>query len=336
MRSTVWVLSLIASLTLARPAPASGVRVGTVAEVEEALSTPTCGVGWIETRTDQLMAFKGIDHQAVLVQIAHSQYDGDERKYLPMIAVEVLANLGNERARLQLQAIAGNPTLSAELRILTAQRLATAFGDSHGFALLEKVARSGEVQDRADCATALLTLDDADALDAVAPLISDPSSYVVDRIAWQLTDEPAPRTRFLAAAERWLETATADQVDRAVVTRLILGDRSQTARAEEIVSSWAEPATNQVLYNQASLCEALVERGHSVGLSCATRVIERFEGLEDAGWYNYAVSVAADHSPYERTFESAAPAEEARALRAWLSENPKLTFDADKGFFTPE
>lgn len=288
------LLALMAAtpLLLAQPAAArtsvAVVDQATLARVEDALSTPICGVGYLDTRKGQLEGIVTTHHEAYLEAMVRGSY-GKDKGSLPQLAVQLLGMRKTATARKLLRQLVGDATLTDLLREVAARNLATKYRDPAGRDILLAGLTAPGVQRRADSFSALLPVMRPKDVDAIVSLASDPDFYAVDRLVRELETKPALKRTVLSRLDKQLKTAKGDEAGRMAGTATLLGASKHLARAAGWLTSSPGVATDDELRQRGQLAHALAAEGHREGLDAALHLVSNYRGPEPAMWKRYVL-----------------------------------------------
>ncbi len=88
-RGLQFLIAVLLSVATASAAPA--LDPARLAQIEKDLSVPICGVGYLDTRSDQLKQVGKFDKLPYLEHMARTRYTDQGKRNLPVLAVQLMA-----------------------------------------------------------------------------------------------------------------------------------------------------------------------------------------------------------------------------------------------------
>ena len=325
-RFVVFVLAFVTSASAAPPLDAAR-----LARIERDLSVPICGVGYLDTRAAQLREIGRFDAAPYLEHMARQSYSGDKR-YLSMLAAQLLGHEKRVSHRAALTRLVGSPALSGELRFEAARQLATAYRAPAGRKLLRAGLSASETQRRADAMSALFEIAAAADLDALAERAADRDHYVVDRFVSEVEARRAQRAALSARVRKLHASKRGDERARFAYALFRLGDARHVGEVEAFLSNRRGPASDDDLYQLAQMCHALAARGHAFALDAALHVSSLYAGSQTRAFHWYALSVFFERTEFSREqVQRLSQSDAARVIAAWWKQNrAALRFDGQR------
>jgi hypothetical protein len=299
-RGLQFLIAVLLSVATASAAPA--LDPARLAQIEKDLSVPICGVGYLDTRSDQLKQAGKFDKLPYLEHMARTRYTDKGKQYLPVLAVQLMAR-GKQRQA--LTRVVKDNSIAGEVRYEAARLLAQELHSRAGKALLDAELKGNDVQRRADSLSALMQ-------------VLDKRSFL----------KPA----VVGALKR--KHAAAKGADRArlAYALLLLGQPGHAAEVKQYLLGYQTPKDEQELYQLGQMCHALAERGHKFAFDAALHVVDLYAGIKGGAFFMYALSVFWDQAPFEQKRVLGKPHDEAAKIIAawWRANGPNLSFDGKR------
>lgn len=314
-------------LLLASSAVAAPVDPARLAHIERELSTPICGVGYLESRAGQLDAVGKFDKLPYLEHLARKRTN-----HLAVLGVQLLAQRKTTRNRSALERIEADAGAGQAARFEAARQLATVFKSRAGKRRLEAALGSAEVQNRADALSALFALASVPELGVLADRAADEHQYVVDRFLSELGARSALRGPMLGLIRKRHATAAGAKRARLAHTLVLLGERAHAAEVRTFLLGYTGPISDEAFYNLAWMCHELAARGHAFAFDAALHVASLYPRANSRSFNWYTLSVFYDKGPFDRTLvDGKSEDEAARIIGAWWRQHQsRIFFDGQR------
>ncbi len=316
-------------LVAATAGAAPALDAGHLAKLEKDLSTPICGLGYLDTRADQLKQAGEFDKLPYLEHMARTRYADQKKRYLPVLAVQLLAR---EKARSTLVRLVGDKSVAGDVRYQAALELAGKLHSRAGKSLLDAELHSASTQRRADALSALMPVLHQGELLGVVGLAADPDQYVVDRFMGEIAKRPFLKPAVVGQLKKKHAAQQGPERARLAYALLRLGQPGHADEVKRYLLDYKDPKSEEELYQLEQMCNTLAELGHKFAFDAALHVADLYAGLKGQAFFMYGLGIFWSRATFDPSrIEGKPPGEAAKIIAAWWRANgASLKFDGQR------